>query len=379
MTGSGYKVVIAGGGVGGLEAALALSAHGRDQLEIGMVNPEPRFTYRPWSVTTPFGHGSAVELDLRDVAADQGFRLIGARLTGVDPTSHRISTSGGELEYDALVLALGARQVPIVEDAFTFRGPRDARALRDLLAEGNLPDGARVVFVATASAVWSLPAYELALQTAARARRSGRSVQVILTTGEQTPLHDFGPEASATIAALLAERGVELYTHTIPERFDGSALLVPMAGAIPADLAVALPALVGRPIPGIPHDRAGFVEVDAQCRVAGVDNVYAVGDMTARDLKQGGLAAQQADVAAAGIAATAGLIGTVEAYEPILRAMLLTGDEPLYLQHPPGREGLPGAGAEAPWWPAHKIVGLHLGAYLATHAELLVSPESAPG
>jgi sulfide:quinone oxidoreductase len=49
--------------------------------------------------------------------------------------------------------------------------------------------------------------------------------------------------------------------------------------------------------------------------------VYAIGDMTNRPLKQGGLAAQQADVAAAAIGAAAGLTASSEPYRPVLRAI----------------------------------------------------------
>ncbi len=368
------RVLIVGGGAGGLEAALALSATADREVHVDLLSPDPLFSYRPWSVTTPFGHGAAVEVDLREVATDRGFGFVEARLLAVDAHLQRVSTDRGEFDYDSLVLALGARPVPVVDGAFTFRGPPDAVGLRDLLAEDRLPDDGRVVFVANASAAWSLPAYELALQTAWRARRSGRRLRVALTTAEATPLEDFGSEASAAVAALLAERGIEVFAETLPDAFDGSSLYVPMAGAIPADVVVALPALVGRHVPGLPHDGGGFVEVDDLCRVRGVEAVFAVGDMTARPLKQGGLATQQADVAANVIAAAAGVPIAPEPYAPILRAMLLTGDEPLYLLSPPRGEARSHGGVAAPWWPAHKIVGAHLGTYLATHAELLVTP-----
>lgn len=364
------RVLIAGGGVGGLEAALALRAMGQKQVHVDLLAAESRFTYRPWSVATPFGHGEAVEVDLDRVAADVGFGLIEGHLRRVDADHHEIHTGDDVLAYDHLVLALGARPVEVVRGAFTFLGPTNAAELGALLADDALLADARVAFVTTPSAVWPLPVYELALLTAARGGPA-----VILVTGERTPLECFGPETSAEVAALLRRRGVELHTSTIPASFDGARLFLPMGGSLPADVVVALPALVGPAIEGVPHDAGGFVPVDELCRVEGLDRVYAIGDMTARGLKQGGLAAQQADVAASVIAAAAGAPVAIEPYTPVLRAKLLTGDEPRYLRHPrvPGLR--PESPAEAPWWPPDKIVGRHLAPYLATHADLMATPE----
>jgi sulfide:quinone oxidoreductase len=120
------------------------------------------------------------------------------------------------------------------------------------------------------------------------------------------------------------------------------------------DLVIALPRLRGARLPGLPHESGGFVPVDGYGRVRGVDDVWAVGDVTTRAIKQGGLAAQQADVAAADIAAQIGG-GKVEVhrYQPALQGMLLTGAEPLHLQRDP------------PAGPPQKVVGTHLGPYLA--------------
>jgi sulfide:quinone oxidoreductase len=94
--------------------------------------------------------------------------------------------------------------------------------------------------------------------------------------------------------------------------------------------------------------------------------------MTTRPLKQGGLATQQADAAAAAIAAAAGADVDVRAYQPVLRAMLLTGGRPRYLRRGPREPGE--TFDEAPWWPPHKIAGRELAPYLTAHPELLIEP-----
>ena len=137
-------------------------------------------------------------------------------------------------------------------------------------------------------------------------------------------------------------------------------------GWLPIGLAVALPRASGRPLAGIPHDGLGFTRVDEVGRVPGADDVYAVGDMTSRRLKQGGLAAQQGDAAASAIAAWAGADVEPTGYDPQLRAVLLTGGAPRYLR------GATAPVEDPPWWPPHKIAARHLAPYLASHPELEV-------
>jgi sulfide:quinone oxidoreductase len=170
----------------------------------------------------------------------------------------------------------------------------------------------------------------------------------------------FGDEASAQVAAALADRGVRLRTGVSPHRVGDGRLWLALERSEPADLAVALPRLAGPAVDGLPCDAEGFVAVDEVGRVHLVDDVYAVGDMADHPIKQGGLATQQADVAAAAVARWAGSPVPVGTYTPVLRALLLTGGEPLCLRNPPGPD-------DSPWWPPHKISGTYLPSYLATH------------
>ena len=94
---------------------------------------------------------------------------------------------------------------------------------------------------------------------------------------------------------------------------------------------ISLPRLEGRPIDGIPHDEDGFIGVDEHGGVIGLERVYAVGDVTTFPVKQGALATQQADTVAETIAAAAGAGIEPEPFDPVLRGVLFTGDQPRYL------------------------------------------------
>ena len=114
-------------------------------------------------------------------------------------------------------------------------------------------------------------------------------------------------------------------------------------------------------------------EVDSHGRVRGLDDVYAAGDMTTRPLKQGGLATQQADAAAAAIAAAAG--ADVEARWLPARCCARCCSPAAGRATCATRRTTAGALTdEAPWWPPHKIAGRELAPYLTAHPELRLEP-----
>jgi sulfide:quinone oxidoreductase len=93
-----------------------------------------------------------------------------------------------------------------------------------------------------------------------------------------------------------------------------------------------VPRLEGPHLPGLPADAQGFLLTDNHGRVRGLRDVYAAGDVTAFPLKQGGIACQQADAAAAHIAAQAGAGNALEPFVPDLKGLLLTGQEARFME-----------------------------------------------
>jgi sulfide:quinone oxidoreductase len=364
-------VVIAGGGVGALEALLALQSHAGDRVHVSVLTATRHLTYRALSVAEPFGGDPAPHYDWERILHDRGARWIPDVVEAVRPDARELDTRDGPaVRYDALLLALGARPEPVVRGAIPFAGPRDVLAVKDAIEA--LAPGRRhaIAFVAPAGVAWTLPLYELALLTADYGRRRGLDLQLDVVTRESAPLGVFGTEASAAVTERLAVAGVRVRTGSFAEEHAEGELFLELEGPLEADLVVALPRLRGPGLPGLPHDADGFVPVDRYARVRGVERVWAVGDMTSWPMKQGGLAAQQADVAAADIAAqVAGADVRVRPFNPRLQGKLLTGDEPLFLERRPGAPSDSEASAEFLWWPAEKVAGHHLARYLASMAK----------
>jgi sulfide:quinone oxidoreductase len=375
---SALRVVIAGGGVAALEAALALRALAADRIDVGLLAPDPRFWYRPLAVAEPFGLGEVKHFDLAELAAEAGASYVPGALTRVD-VDERIAhtSSGSSVAYDVLLVACGAVPAPAVSGALTFRGPADSDRLRRLLDELARGLVGRVAFVVPWGAVWSLPLYELALMTSAFVHGAA---EIMVVTPEDEPLQLFGRAGSDAVRELLDARGIRLITGTCPVDFaDGELRLIP-DGQIPADRVVALPRLHGTPIDGLPQTVEGFVAVDPHGRVRGLDDVFAAGDITTFPVKQGGIAAQQADAAAEAIAALAGAHVAPQPFRPVLRGLLLTGRQPRYLRHElTGGVGDSSTASPEPlWWPPAKIVGQYLAPFLAAMAGVDIPREAPP-
>jgi sulfide:quinone oxidoreductase len=357
------RALVAGGGAAGLEAVLALQALAGDRVAIELLTPERHFTYRPLAVAEPFRPGSVERLELSAIAAERGVALHRDALARVLPDERAVETQGGaRLEYDKLVLALGARPVEAVPGALTFRGPQDANRVADVVRRLRAGTIRRVAFVVPPDSPWALPAYELALQAAAAVRPDAPSADLVLVTPEPTPLAAFGAEYAPAVRAVLAKCGVALRTGVAAEEFADGRLWLGL-GSLEVDAVIALPQLAGPHVRGVPSDALGFVLVDGFTRVRGLEGVHAVGDIAAHALKQGGLATQQADVAATVIAAETGADVRPSPYRPVLRSLLLTGGEPLHLRSDP--TGGSSVSDELLWWPSGKIAGRYLAPYLA--------------
>jgi sulfide:quinone oxidoreductase len=258
-----------------------------------------------------------------------------------------------------------------------FRGSRDAKAVGAVLDGIRPGERATLAFAVPSGAFWTLPLYELAILAAARLRVRGTHAHVVLASPERQPLEAFGPVASAAVCELLEARGVEFVGGARPVAADAGELELDDGQSIPAAAVVALPGLVGRRIPGLAQDGMGFVAVDEHQRVPVAEDVYAAGDVTTFPLKQGGLAAQQADAAAEAILAELGLPIVPRPFEPVLKGVLYTDNEPAYLRAPTPA-GAPAPRAYSMWWPPSKIAGRHLAPYLALRAGAPRAPELRP-
>ena len=366
-------MLIAGGGVAGLETLLALRALAPDRLDITILAPELKFVNRSMSAQQPFKVQRGRGLRLEDTAAELGAHWHRGALDRVVHAQHRVVTRDREsLSYDMLVLALGARPQREwhAEGVLTYRGGRDGPNYRMLLHQ--LREG-RVAAGGIRQAGWGeLAAAALRPRVDDRSRlrraqppRGGAEPDHArggATRGLRTPRQRGYPRNPGRIRGDPADG--QLRKTELPGRLE----ITPGHRSLAVDRIVTEPRLVGPSLRGIPSEHEGFIQTDAHGRVPGLDDVFAAGDATTFPVKQGGLAAQQADAVAEAIAAAAGAQIDPQPFRPVLRGTLLTGGPARYLR----ADISGGAGDdstvsdEALWWPPNKLCGRYLAPYLSS-------------
>jgi sulfide:quinone oxidoreductase len=328
------RVLIAGGGFAAVESMLALRALAPEHVQVTMVSPSPSFSYRPAATLEVLDETPPLSYELKEITGAAGAMLLRDRLEAVAPQRRRVRlASFMHLEYDALIVAVGARATSVIPGALVFRDQRDVHHVRRLLEELRAGEARRVLFAVPTGRTWPLPLYELALLTATRVGSEIPGLGVAIVSPEGAPLEAFGAEASRLVAGVLAEHGIEFHGGEAPVGVTREGSLSLGSGeTLGADRVVCVPQLCGPRITGLPADRQGFFRTNALGGVEDLDRVYAAGDVTSFPVKQGGLATQQADLIAHGIAERCGVPVRAPRVERVLRARLLGGEHPLFLR-----------------------------------------------
>jgi len=310
MEGSPLRVLIAGGGVAGLETLIALRELAGDRVELTLAAPDDEFVYRPVTIAEPYSVRAARSVALPRAAEEAGSAFVAATLETIDAKTKTVVASGGQrLAYDALVLAIGAEAIPALDRVTTWDDRSDSEVLGGLLRDFEEGYAERLAVVIPPGPGWPLRGYELALMITLAAYDMSVDVHTTIVEPKPPPLALLGDRAVGAIAGELERAGIAVVSAehvSVEHEHRRDLVLHPSGQRVEMDRVLAMPILRGRTMGGVPADEYGLVPIDAHCHAGRLDRVWAVGDCTSYRLKSGAVSAEQADVVAGDIAAVAG-------------------------------------------------------------------------
>ena len=310
------RVLILGGGFGGVVAAERLAEQIGDEHQITLVSRSRQFVFYPALVRLAFGkcEPADVSFDLRHSLLNRKVNFIEAEVARIDPFERVVTMAHGEVEgklgYDYLIFALGRRLATERIHGFYEHAHHLLnvdKAIKFGKAIHKLQEG-RVVFGQCPEARLPVPVYEgafaLARMLEEKGKRESVSITVVSPTTLESELGDF-VAAAALKKALDAHQIESLSNLSINSLKSGSAITT-TGEVVNFDLLMLVPPFRGSSAAsyvGI-TDENGYIKVDSTMRVSGHEGLYAVGDCVSfAGPKMGHMAVCQAEVAAANVAA----------------------------------------------------------------------------
>ena len=313
------RVVIVGGGFGGLFAARAL---GRAPVQVTLVDRDYHHLFQPllYQCATGILSEGQIAAPLRSVLKKhKNVQVVLAEATGIDVDGRRliaVRPSGDQIEfgYDDLIVAAGMRQSYFGHDEFAPIAP-GMKTISDVLtirrrvfgafemAETTEDPAQRRHWLTFALVGAGPTGVELAGQIRELATKTLRSeyrrakpgdARVLLFDGGSAPLATFGPKLSAKVGKALRELGVELHMGSIVTDVDVNGLAVRDhegtvtrydAGTVLWTAGVEAPAFARElaDATGAEHDRAGRIVVRPDLTIPGHPEISVIGDLMSLD------------------------------------------------------------------------------------------------
>lgn len=295
------RVVVVGGGFGGINTVKALNS---DDFQIVLVDKHNYHTFQPllYQVASAGLEPDAIAGPLRKALnkkKDFYFRML--RVTGINPEANTITTSAGEMDYDYLVISNGTKSnffgndqmqklsLPLktIPDGLNIRSH-----LMQLFEWANLVNdeslkekmmtivivGGGPTGVETAGALAELRKYVLPKDYP---QLDFNKMKIYLLEGLERVLPPMSQKASDSAKRNLEKMGVIIKTGTLVESYNGEIVTLKGGEQIKALTVLWTAGVAGDLIPGLKKEWAekGRLLTDANCRIIGVDNIFAIGDI----------------------------------------------------------------------------------------------------
>lgn len=293
------KILILGGGTGGLMAARELGEALRGEAEITVVDRRPHTEFRPSYLYVMMGYREPDQIRAPlSLLEKKGVKFHQADVISIDPENRVVRTSRGALGYDYLIISLGAETRPeaVGEGEFPSPWELDGALKARSLVKGFR--GGRIVVAVHSTPYRCPPApWEVALLLDFYYAGVGLrdKVRIAMVHPFKRPFENFGPLAAKMMEGLMEQRRIEwigVGKNPAIESVDASAKRLTTTGgeSVSFDALVLVPphappkAISESPIA---DPSTGWARPHPPAMRTKYDDVYAVGDVAAPSLRLG--------------------------------------------------------------------------------------------
>lgn len=291
------KVLILGGGSGGLATAGRLKELLGDKISITVIDKQRSFVMGFSLLRVMTGEKTEQEVTVpKEKVSQKGIKFINTEVNMIDVNNRIVRTNQGAFAYDYLVVALGAElapeKVPGFESAFHMYTLQDAKKLRDALSSFS---GGSIRLVVSSIPFKCPPApYEAAMlmddYLRSKALRDKSDIQIF--TPEPQPMPIAGPEVGNRIVSMLNEKGIGFHSNTKVSSIDGNSkqIIFENGAREKYDLLIAIPPHTSPKVireSDLADAASGWISVDPKNMQTKHDRVYAIGDVAAVKLPSG--------------------------------------------------------------------------------------------
>jgi NADH dehydrogenase len=304
------RVVVVGAGFGGLEATADLDRmfRGDPGVEIVLISDQNYLLFTPLlpQIASSFTDPRHIVQAVREIRGKRGFRFRRDMVRAVDPANRRLVLDSGPIEYDALVLAPGARtdyfNIPGArENSWDYKSLQNAVELRDRIidlcehADHTADPQERrsmLTFVVVGGGYTGIELitemHDFMFRYVTRVYRGIQASEIRLLVLEAAPdiLRGIGPKLAEHARKRLDVSGIEVRTSTRVTRVLESAVEINSNETIAAETVIwtagVRAAELIESLPG-PHDRIGRAVVNAHLQLEGHPEIFVVGDSAAAD------------------------------------------------------------------------------------------------
>lgn len=340
------RIVILGGGFGGVVAAESLVKLLPGEHQITLISRSNRFLFYPALVRLAFGQCQPedISFDLRGSMLDRRINFIEAEVAYVAPDESLVVTAHGEVEgnvsFDYLIFALG-RRLATERVAGFFEHGHHLLDLNKTLKFGEavrtFREG-RIVLGQCPGARLPIPVYETAFASSRAFTENENRERIAITIVSPENLEsEFRDEKmAARLGQSLEKEQIEYVPNFAVKQIESNSLIATDSRELNYDLLMLLPPFKGSSAAARlgAIDADGYIKVDSTMKMVGQERIYAAGDCVNFDgPKLGHMAVRQAHVAAANVAAQITGEGAVAHYEHNLKMILEAGEgDSIYFQ-----------------------------------------------